>query len=551
MKKMTAVFLCLFLAFAAACSSDGPHEREGADGFFDGLLQDLPSPLDDQEERTLELAMFKHQEIEPVLKLMVDLFMQKYPHITVNATVIGDAGTYADTLKKMILSGDYSPDLFIAPVYDEFLDDVNMHGRLLDIYALMDVDSHFDETEWFMQPIHAFSRDGELYELPIHVMPVFFNINNRVSDELTEDFAARDDVTFRELINIFEQNAAGRSMFAGQSKKSIHKYFSGTKEGTPSEYQSEDVSQAADIFFDGAEYIKLLEFTNNLLATETAAYNWDYEPSNVVNSIMEGERGKSFLFERSRYSAAQYILPMASLVTNFSGMVPLANERGNIFLEKQEYPMRFSVCAASSQPELAWELVKFFASDAYYEHLYESGKHIPGMYFGTSMFSYLSVYKPTLRYKLGLQYGPYINSYGMQTYKINFTVPEGDRANYMTDWVERLMLREFVYMPDDWLPRALFDAFVSYLTFADTEFAAPLEEILPRMRSVYTDMLRNDPTMQWIREISESDENRQANPWMYGSGYGYTVNERERMEYILQSEFLKMIFLYAFFDPDQ
>ena len=530
-KKFFSFLLCFILLFASlSCGkkdSGEPDEINNfesnnaaneTDGFLGGVIEDMPNPFENLGAKTLQVASL--ETYKDFFIYMEKALATKHPQIKFAVTYFDDAFSYARELKTMIASGAYLPDLFVAPVHDEFLDDIEMQGMLADIYGLMKHDPYFAESEWFINAIHAYARNGGLYEMPMGVTPVFFGINNRVPEDMMRGFAEREKINIYEMIECLEQNEAQCGLlFAGQNAERIHRY--------------------ANLGPSDGGYALMAEFVGGMLFSDTAWSVTDYNFNLQQNTYFS----EAYLFTRMNYSARHYMLHATRTLNVYTGAVPLADSDGRLLLDRQHYPMRFSICEASSSKEAAWELVKFFSDP--YAHVRSTRG-----FFETELFNYsssvcLPVNKTAAR-----------NVTDILVYQIHydtsmsstFSLKKEEQINYLMNFYEKVAQNDFTYDADDWKPRAMFSAFAQFFIYAGTHGnpRAASDEVLQSLRQSYDEIVSGDAFMHLIAEISSSDENKTANPWMYKNESGRSVSEWERMGMILQHELFEAIVAYAY-----
>ncbi|MCL2666040.1 MAG: extracellular solute-binding protein, partial [Defluviitaleaceae bacterium] len=333
MKKIIAISLCTVFLFSAAC---GPNDKKsvGNDDNIGSVIQARPNPLDLPGDYSLEIAVFEDESIFLAVSQMAAMFTEKYPNITVNVTAVSNGSNYAETLKTMILTEGYAPDLIAAPPNDEFMLDPTVISRLTDLYGLLYEDPFFDEGDWFMNALHAFASDGKLYEFPLNVKPVLFSINNTISDDLTSNFKDRSNIAFFELLDVYNQ--ADTSDLMLYNNQSINDVFWFT----------------FNMFFN--EYTDAYDFTDPLflqmfdLIEKFFLTNVQSRPAEImrhVNAMDDRADAKNFVFQKSPFSAIQYILPFSRGNPQFLGAVPMVDGNGRIILDKQVYPLRLSIHA--------------------------------------------------------------------------------------------------------------------------------------------------------------------------------------------------------------
>ena len=523
MKKFFSFLLCIVFLFASlSCgkkdsgepddknSLDSNNAANETDGFIGGVIEDMPNPLDLPGEFVLEFATVNHQRLTVAVDFILELFKEKYPNVTVNVRLFDDAGTYAKELKELILSGEYIPDLFLAPVYDEFLDDAVMQSKLCDIYDLMYEDPRFDEGEWYMQLIGAYAQGGKLHEFPVNVMPVFFGVNGSLPDAFTENFTARSSIGFDEMIEVYWQNkASGLFFFDGQKNKEYYLKYS--------PYSFID-AETGLINITTPEFVKYAEFF--LEISSAVRGRKIHEDSTNWSVDRDKEKSGLYMFNKAKFTEWFYILPSTTPAPVFAGMVPLADSDGKLILDMQTFPMRFSICAESKNQVAAWELIKFFASPAFYEDENRTASSEAIDYWFAARDNYMPVFKPTLKTKIDTLIRHATQIFMFNGFTFDKKVADADHAGFMMDFFERLMQYEFTYTHYDMKSEAMLAAYISYSSYikSNRESDVPFEDVAEQVQLAYVTLMQNDPQMLWIDDIlNNSEQNNEINyaEWRY------------------------------------
>ncbi|MCL2666012.1 MAG: hypothetical protein FWE82_10400 [Defluviitaleaceae bacterium] len=535
MKKFIIVLLGAVFLFSSAC---GPKEKnEVADQpdiepIF--IIPNRPNPLETAENLSLELAVFEDDTVYLAMQRMAEIFAGMYPNVTLNITVIGKRDDYAALLKEKMLTEGYAPDLLLAPPNDEFMFDTIISERLTDIYNLMYDDPNFTEDDWFINAVHAFAIDGKLYVFPIHVRPLFFSINEQMQDDVKANFKERTHISFFELLNIYNQtDTKDFYLYNTQYVLDLFRY-------TFDQFVDKGTNRYN---FTDPQFMKILEPINHFYSVHYQ-HTREAEQWSHVNAFDEKADSELFLFQRSPFSAVQYILPLTRGNPSFTGMVPLADSSGRIILDNQTDPIRFSIHKDSAKKELAWEVVKFFARFDYHDSVIQNfGDQID--YFLRANKSYIPVYKLTLEFVFKYYFKEDFAGSGLATYNQRYSIADEERVPYLMDFYEKIMAGEMTYIPDHWQLGSLFNGFLPfYMSSEDYGFMAIMGYVLEEVQKLYENMILSDPDLIWAKGLVEKAADNPDNAWMFMPHMHY--QDKWRMERLMHMEFIKMIYDIGF-----
>ncbi|MCL2664171.1 MAG: hypothetical protein FWE82_01020, partial [Defluviitaleaceae bacterium] len=302
----------------------------------------------------------------------------------------------------------------------------------------------------------------------------------------------RSRINLHEMIELFKQNeASGLSFFSGQKNS---EYYIRYAPGDFADAETDLINITTPMF------INFADFFIEMSSTELTGSMHE----NMLDSNFEREKEKSglYMFNRTSYAEWYYILPSSAPEPGFAGMVPLADSGGRILLDKQTYSMRFSVCAESKNQEAAWELIKFFASPAFYEDEKRIMTSDAYEYWFYSRDCYMPVYKPALKTKIISALKNVTGQFVYISFAFDTKITDADHADFMMDFYERLFQYEFVYRAEDWQSLAMFDAYAYYLSHTKNyrESDVPFSDVAEQVQRSYEKLMQNDPEHFWIEE---------------------------------------------------
>lgn len=185
MKKFSKLFLSIFVCLMAltliACGGNNdkkPSKPGGSnlDSYWDA---DQNGIEDWQEQKiTLRYASWQHNnnEVETIESLMVKEFTKKYPNITVEMQLVGEASEW-DSNMLALLETDDLPDVFLVNRLENFLP----YGMLADISEMY---NHDDDTEAIFDSIKNLGLyNNKRYVIPTYIYPSFWVVNLDLLDE--------------------------------------------------------------------------------------------------------------------------------------------------------------------------------------------------------------------------------------------------------------------------------------------------------------------------------------------------------------------------------
>jgi hypothetical protein len=218
----------------------------------------------------------------------------------------------------------------------------------------MAADPDFNEDEWYMNALNAFAQDGRLYRFPASMSYHAVSVNNTIPG-LREAFAGRDSITVEDMIDLYNEfNTDGQFFIEeGFGLDWIISFFL---------HEFIDL-EAGKADFDNQRFIDLLGiFRENADSNRNPLLSWD------LAEIDAHQREKYFFSLRSGVNIDSIAMPLISgqrlQSLSFDEMIPLVNEKGEVFIDAEPYTKSFTVNANSTPIEqaLAWDFVKFMHS---------------------------------------------------------------------------------------------------------------------------------------------------------------------------------------------
>lgn len=279
----------------------------------------------------VEEAAEKFKALHPEFDINVTKYSNDYEKYTAQVSTALMAGTADDLLDGYGI--DYKDSATVK--------------LLADFYPLMKADPEFNEDDYFVNVFRAMEYQGGLYTFPTSFSYQMVAVNSQAPDELQEKFDQHKFVSAFDLIDIYKTAEAGYYM---------HDSFDALIA----------LNDASDSFFNMEK--KTCDFNNprfvSLLndakaATEPEKMLGYTYGSNVYPPEEEATRSKKYLYQQFSADVYQYFLEFNEELM-FGNPIPYANEEGSLLIS----PLKnFCINEKSENKELAWEFIKFMATE--------------------------------------------------------------------------------------------------------------------------------------------------------------------------------------------
>lgn len=302
----------------------------------------------------------------------VENFKKNNPDFEVSLTKYSnDTEKYISQVSTALMAGNA----------DDILDGYGINYRddatvklLTDFYPLMQADPAYNEDKYFTNVFKALEYEGGLYTFPSNFSFDMVLINNRISDELTSEFSKLSRLNTFDLIDFYNRAKAenGADYYIHDGFDVLTAFFTVTSSFIDMENKTCD--------FNNPRFINFLNDAKN--ATEPGkAFGYTYS-SNSYPPEEEAAKSKKYMFQTVSADVYQYLLDFEEDLV-FSNPVPFTDEKGDLRIS----PLKnFCISAQSKNKEIAWEFIKFMASEDVFQ---SENAFIPS----------LPVYKELLAYK--------------------------------------------------------------------------------------------------------------------------------------------------------
>jgi len=263
----------------------------------------------------------------------------------------------ANRLRTELMAGE-GPDLLI---YEGFMD---MHalaasGFVQDIFPLIDACLVISREDLFMQPLHAFEKNGGLFQFPVSFGFYYIGINADMPQEFIDRFAAMDMVSYTDLMHMYLE---------------LHERY-GDEFGHITFDIGEGISHSSAVFGSimgsfvdyntRTSYLNTPEFAEFLeLYYRIYGGGWDVlgmTSGNVGTTGLLRQHAREFMFLSQSWSYNSFDAFFEADPAIFKHHIPLADGQGRLMLD---YPGNMQHIWAGisittrADGVLAWELVR-------------------------------------------------------------------------------------------------------------------------------------------------------------------------------------------------
>ncbi len=259
-------------------------------------------------------------------------------------------GDYADKLSRMnseMTSGNI-PDI-IALSGAMPVESYASKGLLADLYDFMDSDPDFHREDYLQNIFAAYETDGKLYE----AVPEF-SINTLVGK--TSKVGSSQGWTMDEFIAFADKNASDGSwqgLFESTSCSKMNMLLT----FMTFNFSSYMNAKTGECYFDGDDFIKLLDFCNRFPEKTVSKDKIDY--SSELTAYLEDRT----LLMTTSICSFRDIKTLEQ--TEFGGSITFkgypCGGNGSFISED----LSLAITSKAAEPEGAWEFVKYFWSEEY------------------------------------------------------------------------------------------------------------------------------------------------------------------------------------------
>jgi len=257
-----------------------------------------------------------------------------------------DYDKYRQQVRTQLMAGEADDLLsFVGFNNPSFFDS----GLLTDFYPIMQNDPDFNEADYFTNVFEGFAYQNKLLMFPIFYSYFIISVNDTFSSELTEKFMQYDEITYREVFNLYNSLEDKGNYYISTSVDALT-------------VLERNISAFVDFannkcYFNTPEFIKFITDAKNgtdpqKIADGYLGYTHSYGALNVLE---QPELALKYLFCDDGISIDYYLLP-DDAEAKFTHCIPLVHENGTLMIEPAN---AFLLNEASKNKELAWEFIKY------------------------------------------------------------------------------------------------------------------------------------------------------------------------------------------------
>lgn len=353
MKKNATVVLTVFLALLLVLSGCGKSKVPDNSGEPDRVDTSVDTVEEVQEstEAAAEVA-----EGKKTLKMSIcwdfyyveeaaEKFKVLHPEFDISVTKYSnDYEKYTAQVSTALMAG--TADDFLDGFGIDYKDSATVK-LLADFYPIMEADPEFNEDDYFVNVFRALEYQGGLYTFPTSFSYNMVAVNNQVEDVLKKEFAQHEYISAFDLIDIYKTSGAGYYMHDSFDALTV----------LNDTYKSFIDEEKKTCDFNNPRFAGLINDAK--AATEPDKMLGYTYGSNVYPPEEEATRSKKYLYQQFSADVFQYFLEFNEEL-KFGESRPYTDEKGNL----QISPLKnFSISAKSENKELAWEFIKFMATE--------------------------------------------------------------------------------------------------------------------------------------------------------------------------------------------
>jgi ABC-type glycerol-3-phosphate transport system substrate-binding protein len=265
------------------------------------------------------------------------------------------------------------PTQLMAGVADDIINvsglplfDLADRGFAIDLLPLMQNDPDFNEDDYFMHVIDAFKYRGRLHAFPMHFAYTLIGINtfnldkvnSRNSEEIIERFRQLETISYRQMLDLYIGLEDRDGLYVSLDANALDHIISSLSIFIDFE------NNTANFYSD--EFIRILsdwrEVTDPLLIAGGRLPISRSGSFTGVDREAQIERASRYLFAAYGMGLSYDVFFPHAEQELFTHFIPLATCDGEILIGTGR---DFFINSASDNVELAWEFLKFLATDMY------------------------------------------------------------------------------------------------------------------------------------------------------------------------------------------
>ncbi|MDO4357488.1 MAG: ABC transporter substrate-binding protein [Clostridia bacterium] len=341
-RKSFAMLIALVLLFSAVCSAPSAW---------------ISAALAEEETVDEQVLVFKTPNFEPGYDEynLVQVFNRTHPGKRIIIEELPDERRLATE----IMSGE--ADYMINGCYlDPFK--YSTSGEFYDIYEWMDADPDFHREDYYENLFTAMECDGHLYVMPaaFTFSPAVIYLNGTIAEALGASYQLMDTITPSEILDLYEE-AKAQGLMADDTPLIFNDAIApGTLLITGAEYAGYVDLNTKTTNFSTPEFISLLERTKQAYTEERVEKGWSLDFTSFSKAVTRQETASLVKFgetglERNPYWESG----LNATPDGLMGPLVLHSDNGK---GRASAVTAYMVPKSCSNPELAWEFIKFCIS---------------------------------------------------------------------------------------------------------------------------------------------------------------------------------------------
>ena len=341
-RRMYAILLALALLFNAALSASGAW---------------MGAALAEEESAEEEVLVIKTPNNLPGLSetTLPEAFNRTHPGKKIIVEDIPDE----KLLATEIMSGE--ADYIINGCYlDPFK--YSTSGEFYDFYEWMDADPDFHREDYYENLFTAMECDGHLYAMPavFNFSPIVIYLNGTIAEALGASYQLLDTITPSEILDLYEA-AKAQGLMAEDTPLIFEDMAApGLLLITSTEYAGHVDLSARTTNFSTPEFIALLERTKQAYTEKRIENGWIWTTSNFSKAVTRQETDSLVKFDFIGLRQDPYYeSDLSGMPDGLMGPLILKTDNGVV---RANTETAYMVPKSCSNPELAWEFIKFCIS---------------------------------------------------------------------------------------------------------------------------------------------------------------------------------------------
>jgi len=231
-------------------------------------------------------------------------------------------------------------------------------GLFFDIYEWMESDPDFKMDDYYKNVLEACTYDGHLYSMPTSFVISSVYLNKNIVDGLGQSFEPLDRINYEQLLQM-EADAKAQGLMDADSPLE----FAGTGTSTRFKFHATELPEYVDLSggtvrFDSPEFISMLEKTKEAFAPKTPDTSLGMGLQ-AFSAAVSQNQDKSLFVGSTLSLAPGAAAPIDAAPDGLVGPLVLESTQGNVVYQQD---LTLAVPKSCTQPELAWEFLKFCIS---------------------------------------------------------------------------------------------------------------------------------------------------------------------------------------------